>query len=517
MHDDLAICGSVAIALADAEARITFADFNIDRNDGCGTCSLDPRIEDVFTAEEMTPALRAAYPTALATCRAPGISEAERREWLHRYAPAIAEGAAYQQPRTLANVRTTVALSSVDTADADVGRDGDPAAAPVFPEAAWRGPFADYRVAMDGTTEAPDCFHFAALWAGVAGRLRRRVHVHYSETLYPNPYLVTFGTTGDTKKTSGMRKILPLLPPERVKVLRGVGSAEALGDWMQQPEDGPRVAHLLHIEELASLLTRGRWDGSTLISFLTETFDTPPIYEVPFRNNAVKLVEPTPILLAGTTAEWFWKSLRDVDIHGGFGNRLFFLTGTPKAPIPLPKKPDAACLDRVRIALDALDNVPPGETTLTPEAQSVWVAFYTAWRGTRIDPLVSAMTKRTPTYVMKLALVYAALEGTSPAITGDQMAAAILVGRFGVACAEWLVAGRRGTSAQGCCEDAVVHAIRTVDLPAWKIHQRIGGRFSAEELTRALRALMATGAVIEVGKTRRREPIYGLRGRYREA
>ena len=55
------------------------------------------------------------------------------------------------------------------------------------------------------------------------------------------------------------------------------------------------------------------------------------------------------------------------------------------------------------------------------------------------------------------------------------------------------------------------------DLPAWKVHQRIGGRFNHNEVAGAIRALMATGAIIEVGKTKRGEPIYGLRGRHREA
>src|SRR5262249_1939995 len=160
--------------------------------------------------------------------------------------------------------------------------------------------------------------------------------------------------------------------------------------------DPSPVAHGLLLEELATLLGRGKWEGSTLIPFLTETFDTPPVYDVPFRKNPVHLLEPTPNLVAGTTPEWLWKSMREVDIHGGFGNRLFFLTGTPKDPIPMPGKPDAAVLDRVRQALDGLTTVPAGEMALSPDAQPIWHAFYRRLREKQkaCDPLVAAMTKR---------------------------------------------------------------------------------------------------------------------------
>src|SRR5439155_11243263 len=113
---------------------------------------------------------------------------------------------------------------------------------PLLPEIAWRGPFVDYRDAMAGVTEAPDAFHFAALWATAAACLRRHVFINYPRPLYPNAYLVTVGATGDTMKTTAMRLAGPLLPEHGVKVLRGIGSAEALADWMGTLEgDAPLI------------------------------------------------------------------------------------------------------------------------------------------------------------------------------------------------------------------------------------------------------------------------------------
>src|SRR5438034_7788723 len=90
-------------------------------------------------------------------------------------------------------------------------------------------------------------------------------------------------------------------------------------------------------------------------------------------------------------------------------------------------------------------------------------------------------------------------------------------GAYGVDCAEWLAGQRRNFSVRGHCEQAILRALEHADLPAWKVHQRIGGRFNHNEVAGAIRALMATGAIVEVGQTPRKGPIYGLRGRHREA
>jgi hypothetical protein len=402
--------------------------------------------------------------------------------------------------------------SSTDEDDAD-----EPLAQGVgqFPEEAWRGTFKVYRESMQGTSEAPDTAHFSALWAIAAACLRRRVSFYYAFPHFPNVYLVNFGNTGDSKTSAG-RQGLRLIPDQGVKLLRGVGSAEALGDWMQQPEDGPAVSHLLFIEELATVLTRGGWEGSTLLSFLTETFDAPDRYEIPFRKNPVLVQEPTPTLIAGTTIEWLWKGLREIDVHGGFGNRIFFLTGSSKQPIPLPAKPNPEGMAVVRAAIQRLASHQQTELFLTPDAQDLWNRFYFAWKSTSWPELTTAAIKRVPTYIMKLSMVYAAMEGTS-LITADQLGAAIKVGHYGAKCADQLMNRHRQHTVQGKCEARVLAVLTDKDLPAWKIHQRISGSYSAEELARAIRSLDAAGAIFIVGWTPRKEPIYSRRDRRREA
>jgi hypothetical protein len=226
---------------------------------------------------------------------------------------------------------------------------------PAFPNTAWRGVFADYREAMIGTTEASDVAHFTACWAAVAATLGRRVSMYAGERIFPNVYLSVFGPTGD-KKTTAQRRILNcgLLAPS-IQVIRNLGSTEGLADALKREERTDMVA-LFFWEELTTLFARGRWSGSTILEFFTETFDCPPEWGIKYRKEPINLVAPTPTILAGTTCEWFWKNARSDDFFGGLGNRFLYLTGAKKKPIANPSEPVAALLRRVQNALASCRN-----------------------------------------------------------------------------------------------------------------------------------------------------------------
>jgi hypothetical protein len=331
-------------------------------------------------------------------------------------------------------------LATAERQNGGVGIDGqgpapeqraqrEPSTLPVFPKMAWRGVFADYRAAMERATEASDTFHFAALWARCAVALGRRVHFNYGMKLFPNVYLVCFGPTGD-RKTTATRMGAGMGSP--YKLVSGGGSGEGLADEFSSAERGQGI--LIHAEEFSQILRPGRWDGSTLKPFLTQCFDCPDRYQVKFRTKPIELEEPTASLLAGTTADWFWQDFQARDFQGGFGNRILFFTGERKPDIPLPETPS---LEAVSRAVDALAAMEPCGARLEPKAQELWGKFYRAWgaEDAKRDPLLLAAVQRIPPYILKLAMLYAALERTLPEIQYEQIAAAILVGRYGEACA----------------------------------------------------------------------------------
>jgi hypothetical protein len=326
----------------------------------------------------------------------------------------------------------------------------------IFPQAAWRGIFSEYREAVKNATEASDVFHFATLWALCAATLGRRVWFSYGMKLFPNAYLVCFGRTGD-RKTTATRRATEL--GTRIKIVRGGGSGEGIADAFSGTKPGEGL--LMYAEEFSQILRPGRWEGATLLPFLTQCFDCPVRYEMKFRKSPVELDEPTPTLLAGTTADWFWQDFRPKDFAGGFGTRLLFLTGMRKPPIPLPDSPD---LRRISNAVDDLASIEPCQVQLETKARALWEEFYGAWidEDERRDSYLLTVVQRILPYVLKLGIVYAATEGTLPAITLDQLSAAILVGRYAESCVKELLSLQNaGTNARKELERRILALVKS--------------------------------------------------------
>jgi hypothetical protein len=164
-----------------------------------------------------------------------------------------------------------------------------------------------------------------------------------------------------------------------------------------------------------------------------------------YRKNPISLQAPTPTILAGTTCEWFWKNARADDFYGGLGNRFLYLTGTKKDPVPNPSEPDGAVLQQVHVALARLSELHPVEARFDTVARRLWEQFYVSWEQRERKGLYAAAVKRVHVYIRKLAMTYAALEGTLPEITLEQLKAAIAVGLYAAECAKVLVDAQTAT------------------------------------------------------------------------
>ncbi|MGA7234655.1 MAG: DnaB-like helicase N-terminal domain-containing protein [Bryobacteraceae bacterium] len=342
-------------------------------------------------------------------------------------------------PDTLA-ARMRQDLDAMQVQDGEVSAEED-ADALEFPEIAWRGIFGDYRAAMLGTTEGSDVAHFCTIWATVAAILGRNVWMYAGDLVYPNVYINYFGPTGD-KKTTCERRISAcglLEHSPDVRLIQAVASAEGLGRRME----GSR-ASLFFWEEFSQFLGQAKWDGSTLLEFVTQCFDCPPVFDKPNIKNPVHVVNPTPTILTASTPEWFWKRATPEDFLGGFGNRFAFFTGQKKPALPRPNIWDD---DDIRRIKDRLKEIAAKErccADFTAGARKTWDAFYIQFEDAKRSSLLRASTKRAHVYVRKLAMTYAALEGTLPQVTKEQLYAAIAVINYSVACTEALLDLRVG-------------------------------------------------------------------------
>jgi endonuclease III-like uncharacterized protein len=81
----------------------------------------------------------------------------------------------------------------------------------------------------------------------------------------------------------------------------------------------------------------------------------------------------------------------------------------------------------------------PVEARFDTAARRLWERFYMSWEQRERAGLYAAAVKRVHVYIRKLAMTYAALEGTLPEIGIEQLKAAIGVGVYAAGCTQVLV------------------------------------------------------------------------------
>ena len=316
----------------------------------------------------------------------------------------------------------------------------------LLPAEVWRSTFDDYRRALEGVTEAADEHHFTAFVTVVGAVLGRRVFVDAAYRLYPNFYSLNVGPAGSTKKTTVQRlaRDVVLRVDETLAVQTAAGSGEGLLEALSEADkalgETPMHRRLLLIQsEMGQLLAKARQDGSgTLIPLLLDAFDCPPMLNPKTRTKPISAFKPTLSLMAATTPSHLARYVQDADWYGGLGSRLFISIAEPKDPIPRPGKVDASRFNGVIRAIhDAVERWDEEtEFKLTNEAARRWDAWYVVNKKRERELGDAAdVVSRTASYAMKLGLIYAALENSTPVIEDGQIEAGILAAEFGQGCA----------------------------------------------------------------------------------
>jgi len=200
--------------------------------------------------------------------------------------------------------------------------------------------------------------------------------------------------------------------------------------------------------------------------------------------------EPFLSIIGSTTAEWLRNSLTLDDVRGGLAGRFLYFVGQEKAPIPFPPPaepgPLAAAERVLRAARDRHCTL--REYPLAPAAAELWAAWYVAERRRKYPtPMLDCLAQRLHLHAWKLALVYAALEGT-PEVTAEQLAAACTFADYQRE-AQAVVFRGLGDSETKQTEDRVLAALeKHGPLASWELAQRVR-HINGEILARAIQTL----------------------------
>lgn len=305
---------------------------------------------------------------------------------------------------------------------------GDSNTLPVLPPSCWRSGFTAFRDAYSPTTEASDSFLWASYLVAAGMVLGRNARLKTAFRIYPNLYAVNVGESGSTRKSTAQayaRDVLEIADP-KIRVVQGVGSAEGFLTLLGVGASPQRV--LIHLNELSTLLRKGGQDATrTLLPFITEIFDCPPKSDLIVRNNPITALQPFLGIHASTTRDWLLNSLSVDDVRGGLAGRFIYIIGHEKPPIPWPSTPDEDARDsaiRTLIAAKERHEVSPHVYDCDAHGHDYFSDWYIAERSRTYDnELRSCLSQRFHVHAWKVAIIFAALEGT-PLITGDQMRAA---------------------------------------------------------------------------------------------
>lgn len=365
---------------------------------------------------------------------------------------------------------------------------------PHFPESAWYGLVADYRVLVGPTTEAPDVFHYAAFMTTTGALLGRRVHVHYGNPIYPNFYSLGLGPTGQARKTTAHRRASGLVTDAGGSFVEipGLGSAEGFLE-MFPPSDG---VMLLVLDEFTHALAKMEQKATaTLEPALLKLYDCMPHYQFPTRERPIEFRDPFFAILAATTPERFADHLREAHLYSGFMNRFSIFAGGPKAPLPFPPKPDQELRNRLVQRLhEVWEWAQAGiEMQVSAEALALWERFYCDEHYARkLSDAAIQMTERIPDHIWKHALLYAA-QDKQRVIDAPTLSRALDVGRYLMKTAI-LIAGEVAASEDARTERKMVRVLNERGLVRERdLHQALSGRVTAERFHRILNGLVAVG------------------------
>lgn len=199
-------------------------------------------------------------------------------------------------------------------------------------------------------------------------------------------------------------------------------------------------------------------------------------------------------IVAHVTPQELRARLSTTEMANGFANRFMFVCSRRSKLLPRGGSvPDREVGRLAALVREALEFAPViTRVELEPAAEDMWAAEYPRLTSAPAG-LLGAVTGRAAPIVLRLALIYALLNGR-PVITEDHLRAALAVWRYSEASARHLFGTRLGDGLADRLHAMLVEA-GPEGLTRSEMRDRLGGRVSADRISDALALLSRSGLV----------------------
>ena len=315
---------------------------------------------------------------------------------------------------------------------------------------------------------------------------------------YPNEFAVLVGDSAVSRKGSALGHVKRLLGevqedfPSRVK--KGLSSGEGVVWLLRDRGDGedagapdrrllvtePEFARVLSGRELSSLspVLREAWDGEDL--------------ETLTRNSPLRATDAHLALIGHITVAELRHCSTTLSIANGFLNRFLFVAcrRTQLLPHGGERNPLAKTGLKDRLA-EVLGHARcAGELRFHSDAKKRWTASYTEMSERSMDGVTGALTARAEAHSMRLALIYALLDGAS-SIRVEHLRAALALWDYAARSAEWALGDATGVPLAEQIHRHLQENPGGVALT--QLHELLNNNHTSAELREALTALEQAG------------------------
>jgi hypothetical protein len=239
------------------------------------------------------------------------------------------------------------------------------------------------------------------------------------------------------------------LPDFSACIASGLSSAEGLIEHVRDPSGMPDDKKfdpgvtdkrlLIKESEYKSVLVRMRRDGNTLAQTLRDSWDCRTLRTLTRRHNRLTATQPHIVVIGHVTPREFRATLQDSDISGGSVNRLLIcLSRRSRLHSRLGNLPEDVlkiAAEKFKTAHDTANR--RGRLKFTDEFWRVWEGAYRELNRDRPDCQATDATARGATMVLRLALLYALVDGKE-AIDAEHLDAALALWSYAEHSARWL-------------------------------------------------------------------------------
>jgi hypothetical protein len=316
---------------------------------------------------------------------------------------------------------------------------------------------------------------------------------------HPNEFLVLVGDSSKSRKGSSWDHVASLAcradPALSARILTGLSSGEGLVWAVRDPagsDPGPPDRRLLIVEpEFASVLKQTSRDINTLSPVLRCAWDGRPLQlltrTAPARASAAHIA-----VIGHITAAELRHHASSVELANGFLNRFLLLACRRVRLLPEGGDPDPLAATGLpqQLARNLARAQSAGQLRFHEQARQQWRDAY-AGLSEPTPGLAGALTARAEAHVIRLALIYALIDGDRQ-IRAAHLTAALALYDYAARSAAWALGDSSGDTLAEQIHAALA-AAHPDGLTRNQLHDLTHRNRPARDLERALHALTAAG------------------------